>query len=94
VKNAHGTDKVDAKLLVTSGMESNLDFRANLKRRDTSISEKQKSESERQPSEADRRLVGGGMPKGKRARIKGYSQRIGTDSECFSFQCLNFWRQT
>ena len=57
VKNSHGKDSVEAKLLVTSGMESNLDFRTKLKKRDTSISEKQKSESEDRPkSEAERRL--------------------------------------
>lgn len=59
VRNAHGKDSVGAKLLVTSTMESNLDFRAKLKKRDQSISEaerdRQKSISEQPKSEAERR---------------------------------------
>jgi len=58
VKNTHGSDSASAKLLVTSGVESNLDFRATLKKRETSISEKQKQDSQDfSRSEADRRLA-------------------------------------
>lgn len=33
VKNAHGSDSVEAKLLIASGGDSGLDFRAMLKKR-------------------------------------------------------------
>lgn len=42
VKNIHGKDEVGAKLLVTPAVETNLDFRAKLKKRDASISEAEK----------------------------------------------------
>uniref|UniRef100_A0A1I7S352 non-specific serine/threonine protein kinase n=1 Tax=Bursaphelenchus xylophilus TaxID=6326 RepID=A0A1I7S352_BURXY len=52
VRNTHGADSVDAKLLVTS--ESGLDFRAMLKRRGTNVQDK--SEADDKPkSEAERR---------------------------------------
>ncbi|CAJ0587388.1 unnamed protein product, partial [Mesorhabditis spiculigera] len=55
VSNAHGSDTAEIKLLVTNDNQGGADFRAMLKRRDTSAGQGQKEPKEKELSEAERR---------------------------------------